>query len=57
MDNILQMAFSCIFLNKIVLISIKISLKFVQLTIKFSIGSDNDLDLARWQAIIWTNDG
>ena len=57
MDNILQTAFLCIFLNKIVLISIKISLKFVQLSIKFNIGSDNGLDLARWQAIIWTNDG
>ena len=49
--------FKWIFLNENVLISIKISLKFVPKgPINISIGSDNDLAPARRQTISWTND-
>ena len=46
-------------MNENVLISIKISLKFVPKgpINNSSIGSDNGLAPTRWQAIIWTNDG
>ena len=46
----------CILLNENVWISIKISLKFVPL---FPINDISALIqiMARWQAIIWTNDG
>ena len=46
--------FKWIFVNEIIWISIKISLKFVP---RGRIGSDNGLARTRRQAIIWTNDG
>ena len=56
--------FKYIFLNENIKISIKISLKFVQLTIFHHLsesesesGLDNGLAPTRWQTIICTNDG
>ena len=52
--------FKCIFLNENMLISIKISLKFVpngQINNIPAFGLDNGLAPTRRQAIIWTNDG
>ena len=45
----------CIFLNENVLMSLKISLKFVS-QVPIDIGSDNALAPTRRQAIIWIND-
>ena len=55
-DNI----FKCIFLNKKIWISIKISLKFYPQGSNWqydSIGSDDGLGSNRRQAIVWTNGG
>ena len=52
--------FKCIFLNENVWILIMISLKFVPKDSSnwqySSIGLDNDMELSRCQAIIWTDD-
>ena len=48
--------FKCIFLNKNVRISLKISLRFVTKVPIDSIGSDNGLAPFMRQAIIWTNE-
>ena len=47
--------FRCIPLNENEWNTINISLRCFP--IQASIGSDNGLELARWQAIIWTDDG
>ena len=49
--------FKYIFLNEILWISIKISLKFVPRGPINNVGSDNGLAPARRQAIIWSNNG